>query len=124
MLKIIRIGNYSNVCTRKFGDSTRGVPADEIRSSIAKKAGVDEDQVFVDTPAAPAIPVTTFSEEEQSVVLIGTGSDGSKNSQVLGISEIPLISALSCAVFPSKSIVGYNFNFVTSSMRCVYARYV
>ena len=79
----------------KFGDSTRGVPADEIRSSIAKKAGVDEDQVFVDTPAAPAIPVTTFSEEEQSVVLIGTGSDGSKNSQVLGISEIPLISALS-----------------------------
>ena len=51
--------------------------------------------MFVDTPAAPAIPVTTFSEEEQSVVLIGTGSDGSKNSQVLGISEIPLISALS-----------------------------
>ena len=79
----------------EFGDSTGGVPADEIRSSIAKKAGVDEDQVFVDTPAAPAIPVTTFSEEEQSVVLVWAGSDGAKNSQVLAISEIPLVSALS-----------------------------
>ena len=75
--------------------ATGGVPADEIRSSIAKKAGVDEDQVFVDTPAAPAIPVTTFSEEEQSVVLVWAGSDGAKNSQVLAISEIPLVSALS-----------------------------
>ena len=64
----------------EFGDSTGGVPADEIRSSIAKKAGVDEDQVFVDTP---------------SVVLVWAGSDGAKNSQVLAISEIPLVSALS-----------------------------
>ena len=79
----------------KFGDVTMGVPADEIRSDIAKRAKVDKDQVFVDMSAAPAIPVTTFSEEEQSVVLVSTRSDGSKNSQMLGISKIPLVSALS-----------------------------
>ncbi|MDI1494874.1 MAG: Metal dependent phosphohydrolase [Cenarchaeum symbiont of Oopsacas minuta] len=79
----------------QLGDTTGGIPATEIRADIAKKAKVDEDQVFVDIPMAPAIPVTTFSEEEQSMILVSRGSDGSKNSQTLGISEIPLVSALS-----------------------------
>ncbi len=67
----------------------------ELQSEIAKKARVDEAEVFVDISKTPSIPLSPSKKESQSIILTSTGKTGPKEAYELPISEIPLVSAIS-----------------------------
>ncbi|HJT10600.1 MAG TPA: HD domain-containing protein [Candidatus Nitrosotalea sp.] len=67
----------------------------KLQSEIAKKAKVDEAEVFVDISKTPSIPLSPSKKESQSIILTSTGKTGPKEAYELPISEIPLVSAIS-----------------------------
>src|SRR5579885_2917473 len=71
------------------------VNAEELQRDIARKAKVDEAEVFVDISKTPSIPLAPSKKESKSIILTSTGKDGPKEAYELPISEIPLVSAIS-----------------------------
>lgn len=67
----------------------------ELQREIAKKAGVNEYEVFIDISKTPSIPLSPSKKESQSIVLTTKKGEGPKESYELPISEIPLVSAIS-----------------------------
>ncbi|HXX05903.1 MAG TPA: HD domain-containing protein [Candidatus Bathyarchaeia archaeon] len=66
----------------------------ELQHDIAKKARVDEDEVFIDISKTPSIPLTPSKKESRSIILTSKGVNP-KEAYELPISEIPLVSAIS-----------------------------
>ena len=67
----------------------------EIQSEIARKAKVDEAEVFVDISKTPSIPLSPSKKESKSIVLTSARDTGPKEAYELPISEIPLVSSIS-----------------------------
>ncbi len=66
-----------------------------LQREIARKAKVDEAEVFVDISKTPSIPLTPSKKESRSIILTSAGGAGPKEAYELPISEIPLVSAIS-----------------------------
>jgi len=66
----------------------------ELQHDIAKKARVDESEVFIDVSKTPSIPLTPSKKESRSIILTSKGVNP-KEAYELPISEIPLVSAIS-----------------------------
>lgn len=66
----------------------------ELQHEIAKKARVDESEVFIDVSKTPSIPLTPSKKESRSIILTSKGVNP-KEAYELPISEIPLVSAIS-----------------------------
>jgi len=66
----------------------------EIRSSLAKKSKVDENEIFVDSSVTPSIPLAPSKKESKQIILI-TNENGKAQAQELPISKIPVVSAIS-----------------------------
>lgn len=66
----------------------------KIRQEIAKKAKIDENEIFVDSSVTPSIPLTPSKKESQSIILI-TKKENKTLAKVIPISKIPLVSAMS-----------------------------
>ena len=66
----------------------------ELQHDIAKKAKVDESEVFIDISKTPSIPLTPSKKESRSIILTSKGVNP-KEAYELPISEIPLVSAIS-----------------------------
>jgi hypothetical protein len=66
----------------------------EIRSSLSKKSKVDESEIFVDSFVTPSIPLASSKKESKQIILI-TNENGKAQAQVLSISKIPVVSAIS-----------------------------
>lgn len=66
----------------------------ELREDIAKKAKVDEIDVFVDTSVTPSIPLAPAKKESQSVLLV-TRENQQKHVDEFAISEFPLVDVMS-----------------------------
>jgi HD superfamily phosphohydrolase len=67
----------------------------ELQNEIAKRAKVNESEVFVDISKTPSIPLAPSKKESYSIILTSTGKTGPKEAYELPISEIPLVSAIS-----------------------------
>lgn len=67
----------------------------ELQRDIAKRARVDECEVFIDISKTPSIPLSPSKKESQSIILTTKKGEGPKESYELPISEIPLVSAIS-----------------------------
>ena len=66
----------------------------ELRTEIAKKSKVDENQIFVDSSVTPSIPLAPSKKESRSIILVskvGTHLVGEE----ISIAKIPLVSAIS-----------------------------
>ena len=66
----------------------------ELRTELAKKSKVDENQIFVDSSVTPSIPLAPSKKESQSIILVskvGTHLVGKE----ISIAKIPLVSAMS-----------------------------
>jgi len=66
----------------------------ELQHDIAKKARVEEGEVFIDISKTPSIPLTPSKKESRSIILTSKGVNP-KEAYELPISEIPLVSAIS-----------------------------
>jgi len=66
----------------------------ELQHDIAKKAKVDEREVFIDISKTPSIPLTPSKKESRSIILTSKEVNP-KEAYELPISEIPLVSAIS-----------------------------
>ena len=66
----------------------------EITSQLAKKAKVDEDEIYVDSSITPSIPLTPSKKESKSIILI-TRQGNKPKVNVMPISKIPLVSTMS-----------------------------
>ena len=75
----------------------------EIRSSLAKKSKVDENEIFVDSSVTPSIPLAPSKKESKQIILI-TNENGKAQAQELPISKIPVVSAISGFMKYFKSI--------------------
>jgi putative nucleotidyltransferase with HDIG domain len=67
----------------------------ELQQDLARKAKVDQNEVFVDVSKTPSIPLTPSKKESRSIILISAKRGGPKEAYELPISEIPLVSAIS-----------------------------
>jgi uncharacterized protein len=67
----------------------------ELQHEIAKKAKVDNTEVFVDVSKTPSIPLSPSKKESRSIILTSTRGVDTKEAYELPISEIPLVSAIS-----------------------------
>ena len=83
---------YERILTRKT--SLVKTKVKEIKDQLAKKAKVDEDDIFVDSSVTPSIPLAPSKRESQSIILI-TQKGNRPKVKVMPISEIPLVSAMS-----------------------------
>ena len=70
------------------------IDTNELQHEIAKKARVDESEVFIDVSKTPSIPLTPSKKESRSIILTSKGMNP-KEAYELPISEIPLVSAIS-----------------------------
>ncbi|VVC05422.1 Deoxyguanosinetriphosphate triphosphohydrolase-like protein [uncultured archaeon] len=70
------------------------INAINLQHDIARKARVDEGEVFIDISKTPSIPLTPSKKESRSIILTSKGFD-TKEAYELPISEIPLVSAIS-----------------------------
>ncbi len=71
------------------------INAQELQSDIAKKAKVDETEIFVDISKTPSIPLSPAKKESESIVLTSKKGKNPNEAYELPISEIPLVSAIS-----------------------------
>ncbi len=71
------------------------INAAELQHNIAKKAKVDEAEIFIDISKTPSIPLTPSKKESRSIILTSVHKMGPKEAYELPISEIPLVSAIS-----------------------------
>jgi len=71
------------------------INAKELQHNIARKAKVDDTEVFIDISKTPSIPLTPSKKESRSIILTSTRGVGPKEAYELPISEIPLVSAIS-----------------------------
>ncbi len=71
------------------------INSSELQHEIARKAKVDETEIFVDISKTPSIPLTPSKKESRSIILTSTGGAGPREAYELPISEIPLVSAIS-----------------------------
>ncbi len=69
------------------------VPA--LQKEIARRAKVDESEVFVDISKTPSIPLAPSKKESKSIILTSRAGGGPKEAYELPISEIPLVAAIS-----------------------------
>ncbi len=67
----------------------------ELQHDIARKASVNEAEIFVDISKTPSIPLAPSKKESQSIILTSTRGIEPKEAYELPISEIPLVSAIS-----------------------------
>jgi len=66
----------------------------ELRTALAKKSKVDENQIFVDSSVTPSIPMAPSKKESQSIILVSK-IDNHMVGKEIPIAKIPLVSALS-----------------------------
>lgn len=65
----------------------------ELEEEIAGKAGVDDQDVYVDVPTAPSIPMTSDRVSFQSITLVSS-HERKKKSYQRKIEDLPLIGAI------------------------------
>ncbi|HKW05301.1 MAG TPA: HD domain-containing protein [Nitrososphaerales archaeon] len=66
----------------------------QLAEEIASGAGVDPESVFVDVPTAPSIPVSSTREALDSVSIVKSKENGSKDYHEMKISEMPLVGTI------------------------------
>ncbi len=66
----------------------------ELRTDLAKKSKVDENQIFVDSSVTSSIPIAPSKKESQSIILVSK-IDNHMVGKEISIAKIPLVSALS-----------------------------
>jgi hypothetical protein len=66
----------------------------ELKTSISRKAKVDEDEIFVDSSVTPSIPLAPSKNESKHIILI-SNDKGKPSAQVMPINKIPVVSAIS-----------------------------
>ncbi len=64
-----------------------------LREEISIKSGVSEDDIFIDSSVTPSIPLAPSKKESNQIILVT--SDKTYPVQIMPISEIPLVSAMS-----------------------------
>ena len=67
---------------------------ESLGSEIAKDAGVEPDDVYLDVPTTPSVPLTSSREDLSSVVLVSKTSDAD-DFQSVSVNEMPLLGAIS-----------------------------
>jgi uncharacterized protein len=83
----------SNLTQKKFRD--------ELAQEIANGAKVDKDEVFVDAPTAPSVPLSSAKESLEKVVLVKSSHGYTKPTALakrtyeMKIEEFPLVNAIS-----------------------------
>jgi len=66
---------------------------DNLREKISVKSGVNEDDIFIDSSVTPSIPLAPSKKESNQIIL--TTNDKTHPVQIIPISKIPLVSAMS-----------------------------
>ncbi len=69
------------------------IKAQELKTELATKSRVDENDIFIDTSSTPSIPLSPSKKESKRIILIGQ-EGGKKAAKEINISEIPLVSAM------------------------------
>lgn len=67
---------------------------DQLREELAKKAGVDADDIFIDLPTTPAVPYTSDRESFTGLTLISKAQDKVRTS-MLTLQDLPAVEAIS-----------------------------
>jgi uncharacterized protein len=67
---------------------------DNLANEIAKSAGIDADDVYVDVPTAPSVPVSSTRESMKDITLVRSREGSRIDSYELNIEEMPLISTI------------------------------
>lgn len=70
------------------------VKTNQLREKLAKKSGVDENEIFIDSSITPSIPLNPSKKESQFVILTSR-EDNKTKAEKISISDIPLVSAMS-----------------------------
>lgn len=81
---------YERILTDKTKYTT--IKTKELREKLAKKAKVNEEDIFVDSSSTPSIPLAPSKKESKSIILIT--KEGKISAQEIPISNIPLVSAM------------------------------
>lgn len=71
------------------------INAVELQQEIARRAKIDEAEVFIDISKTPSIPLSPSKKESKSIILASNRGSGPKEAYELPISEIPLVAAIS-----------------------------
>ena len=67
---------------------------DELKTAISKKSKIDEDEIFVDNPVTPSLPLAPSKNESKFITLI-TNENGKPSVKNMPISEIPIVLTIS-----------------------------
>jgi uncharacterized protein len=71
---------------------------DQLANEIAAMAGVDSDEIFVDVPTAPSVPLSSAKEALENVTLVKSRRreiGDRQKAYEMGIEKFPLVSAIS-----------------------------
>ncbi len=84
---------YEQILTRRPDASAKRLS--EVRTAIARRSGVPEGDVLVDSSTTPSIPLTPSKRESKSVILVSEKETGKPRAEEIPIADIPLVSAMS-----------------------------
>ncbi len=76
------------------GTNLKKTQTNELKTTISKKSKVDENEIFVDNPVTPSLPLAPSKNESKSIILI-TNENGKSSAKDMPISEIPVVLAIS-----------------------------
>ena len=68
---------------------------EQFQQRIAEIAKVSPEQVFLDVPTAPSIPVSSSRKSLDEITLVGRGNNKGIEPYSIGIAELPLLGAIS-----------------------------
>tara|TARA_B100001971_G_C18027124_1_gene450588 strand:+ start:41 stop:604 length:564 start_codon:yes stop_codon:yes gene_type:complete len=67
---------------------------DQIANEMAKEADVDAEEVYVDVPTTPSVPLTSARQTLSEITLVSK-SNGESKYETLGLDQLPLVNAIS-----------------------------
>lgn len=82
------------VYERILTDKTRydKIQTKELQEKLAKKAKVNQEDIFVDSSSTPSIPLSPSKKESKHIILVT--NEKKHSAQEIPISDIPLVSAM------------------------------
>jgi HD superfamily phosphohydrolase len=66
----------------------------QLSEEIAAGAGVNTEDVYVDVPTAPSVPVSSTRESLEEVTIVRNRESGEKESYALNLKEMPLVGTI------------------------------
>ena len=67
---------------------------DQIANEMAKEADVDAEEVYVDVPTTPSVPLTSARQTLSEITLVSK-SNGESKYETIGLDQLPLVNAIS-----------------------------